>query len=100
MSESPKQCSDAFCRCHDTFGGGCCADCKVKDILIITLAIGLADKTWIERDIEIEDDESFWDGEEINNSAAEEAAWAKVPEDEQNRLAPSFWKLIHWERKD
>ena len=73
---------------------------QTKDILIVTLAIGLPDKTWIEKDIELKSEERFFDGEEIANSVTEEAAWALVPEEEQNRLAPSFWKLIHWEWKE
>jgi len=98
-----EDCSNAHCSCHDT-PGSCCTECKIPGILIITLAIGLADKTWIERDIEIEDDENLWgtmhDSKALNNEVATEAAWAKVSEDEQNSLAPSFWTVIHWEWKD
>lgn len=72
-----------------------------SEILIITLAIGLADKTWIEKDIEIEDEGRFWDYTgEMNTQVVTEAAFAKIPEDEQNSLAPSFWHLIHWDWKD
>lgn len=72
-----------------------------SNIIIVTLAIGLADKTWIERDIEVPDEKRFWDYTgEINNQLVEEAAFSLISEDEQNRLAPSFWKLIHWEWKD
>jgi hypothetical protein len=75
-----------------------------KATLVITLAIGLSDKTWFEKDVEIEDNEGFWDdttpnGDGLNYSKVEEAAFAKIPEQEADKLAPSFWKLIHWEWK-
>ena len=70
----------------------------MKDIILITLAIGLPDKTWIEREVEVEDSNDLWDGEDTE--ALGEIAFAAIPEDEKNRLAPSFWKLIHWEMKD
>lgn len=72
-------------------------------LILVTLALGLADHTWVEKTVEMEVDPEIDPDLKTEIFDAEEDAfqkWMRENESEANSLAPSFYKLIHWEWKD
>lgn len=70
-------------------------------ILVITLALALPDKTWVEYDVEIDGTDNCFDPDgEIYEEDITQSAFDALPEGLINTLAPSFWKMIHWEWKE